>query len=284
MTATTDAPVITALQAELARIQAELTQRDQELETLRTVIDSLPYAAFWKDMHGSYTGANQRFVADLGFAAAADVLGKSDADLPWQPGEAALFQVADARVLAQGQTEYDDSETVVYPDGRQEWFETYRIPLRSASGALVGILTTYNNITQRRSAETTVLAQAHQLHELSTPLIPLSDHVLLMPLIGAIDTARAQHMLEVLLAGLAAHHAQCAIVDITGVLVVDTQVAAALIRAAHAARLLGARVILTGMRPDVAQTLVGIGVDLTDIVTLSTIQSGIAYALRGDAF
>ena len=284
MTTTTDDTVIAALQAELVRVQADLTQRDQALATMRAVIDSLPYATFWKDMTGRYAGANQRFVTDLGFTAAADVVGKSDAALPWQPGEAALFQAADARVLAHGQAEYDDSETVIYPDGRQEWFETYRIPLRNAAGALVGIMTTYNNITQRRTAETTVQAQAAQLHELSTPLIPLHDQVVLMPLIGAIDTARAQHLLEVLLAGLATHHARCAIVDITGVLVVDTQVAAALIRAAQAARLLGARVIITGMRPDVAQTLVGIGVDLTDIVTLNTIQSGIAYALRGHAF
>jgi rsbT co-antagonist protein RsbR len=74
-------------------------------------------------------------------------------------------------------------------------------------------------------------------------------------------------------------HAQVAILDITGVPVVDTQVANALLRAAQAVKLLGAQVVLTGIRPEVAQTLVGLGVDLGDIVTRGTLQSGIAFAL-----
>ena len=74
-------------------------------------------------------------------------------------------------------------------------------------------------------------------------------------------------------------HAKTAIIDITGVPVVDTQVASALLRAAQAVRLLGAQVMLTGIRPEVAQTLVGLGVNLGDIITRSTLQSGIAYAI-----
>jgi PAS domain S-box-containing protein len=125
-----------------------------------------------------------------------------------------------------------------------------------------------------------IAVQQAALRELSTPLIPLADHVVAMPLIGSIDSARAQQIIEELLAGVVANRATTAIIDITGVLIVDTQVAGALLRAAQAVELLGSRVVITGIRPEVAQTLVGIGVNLGSIVTRATLQDGIAYALR----
>jgi rsbT co-antagonist protein RsbR len=87
-------------------------------------------------------------------------------------------------------------------------------------------------------------------------------------------------VLETLLEGVAENHASAVILDITGVQVVDTQVANAILRAAQAVKLLGAQVIITGIRPEVAQTLVTLGADLSSIITRSTLQSGIAYALR----
>lgn len=145
-----------------------------------------------------------------------------------------------------------------------------------------------DDITERKQAEEarrqalaqeeTIRAQQAMLAELSTPLIPLNEAVMVMPLIGAVDSARAQQVLETLLQGIARNGAQVAILDITGVAVVDTQVANALIRAAQAVKLLGAQVVLTGIRPEVAQTLVGLGADLSGIVTRSSLQSGIAYA------
>jgi PAS domain S-box-containing protein len=132
-----------------------------------------------------------------------------------------------------------------------------------------------------RLQEQIIQAQAAALVELSTPLIPISDQVMVMPLIGAVDSRRAQQVIETLLHGVEQLHARVAILDITGVPVVDTHVANALLHAAQAVRLLGARMVLTGIRPEVAQTLVGLGVDLGDIVTQSTLQSGIAYATNG---
>jgi len=125
-----------------------------------------------------------------------------------------------------------------------------------------------------------IQAQAVALRELSSPLIPISDNVLVMPLIGAIDSGRAQQVLETLLAGIASHAAHLVIVDITGVPLIDTQMANALIRTAQAVKLLGAQVVLTGIRPEVAQTLVGLDLDLRGIVTCSTLQAGIVYGLR----
>jgi rsbT co-antagonist protein RsbR len=131
-----------------------------------------------------------------------------------------------------------------------------------------------------RRQEEVIRAQALAIAELSTPLIPITDEILVMPLVGVMDSNRAKQVMENLLDGISLSRGHFAIIDITGVPVVDTQVANALIRAAHAARLLGAEVILTGISPHVAQTLVTIDTDLSAITTRGTLQSGISYALE----
>ena len=125
-----------------------------------------------------------------------------------------------------------------------------------------------------------ITAQQAALRELSTPLIPIANGVVVMPLIGSLDSARAQQVIETLIEGVASSQAKMAILDITGVAVVDTQVANALLRAAQAVRLLGAQVVLTGIKPEVAQTLFNLGADMSSIITRGGPQSGIAYALQ----
>lgn len=150
------------------------------------------------------------------------------------------------------------------------------------------ILVLSRDMTKQRRAERErqamqeqiIQAQQAALRELSTPLMPIADGVVAMPIIGAIDTMRAQQIMEALLQGIAEHSADIAILDITGVKVVDTQVAGALVRAAQAARMLGARVVLTGISPEIAQTLVHIGAEMREMVAKPTLQQGIAYALE----
>jgi anti-anti-sigma regulatory factor len=144
------------------------------------------------------------------------------------------------------------------------------------------------DITDRKLAEETearlkdevINAQAAILAELGTPLIPISAEVLVMPLVGSIDSQRSERVVEALLHGIVKSRARVAIIDVTGVASVDARTADALIRAARAVRLLGAEVVLTGMRAEVAQTLVTLHVDLGGIVTRGTLESGIAYANR----
>lgn len=124
-----------------------------------------------------------------------------------------------------------------------------------------------------------VRMQAARLAELSTPLIPVTNEIVIMPLIGTVDTERASQVLASLSEGIVKTGARIAIVDITGVRAVDSHVASTLINAAQAVRLLGAEVVLTGIRPQVAQTLVGLGINFDALTTRSTLQRGIAYAL-----
>jgi PAS domain S-box-containing protein len=148
--------------------------------------------------------------------------------------------------------------------------------------------TIMRNLTPMKQAEAEraalqeqiIEAQRSALRELSSPLIPIAENVVIMPLIGSIDSNRAQDIMETLLEGVATHQAHIAILDITGVSVVDTQVANALIQAAQAVGLLGAQVVLTGIGPTMAQTLVHLGADLSSIITRANLQSAIAYALQ----
>lgn len=118
------------------------------------------------------------------------------------------------------------------------------------------------------------------IQKLSTPLIPVYDKVLVVPLIAELDDERAQKLTESLLAAVVERQARIAILDITGVPSMDARVAAALVRTAKAVQLLGARVVLVGIRPEMAQALVQLGVELSGMATLANLQSAIEYALR----
>jgi anti-anti-sigma regulatory factor len=167
-------------------------------------------------------------------------------------------------------------------DTERDW-SAGEIGALKASAGIIGAALERGRLDQelRRHSlqDEIILAQQAALQELSTPLMAISDSAMVMPLVGAIDSGRAQQIIETLLEGVSAHRASVAIIDITGVSVVDTQVANALLRAAQAVKLLGAQVVLTGIRPEIAQTLVGLGVDLGGLITRSTLQAGIAFAI-----
>jgi rsbT co-antagonist protein RsbR len=258
-----------------------------ERATLRTIIDSLPDVMYVKDREGRFVVANQAMAQLVGHSSPDALIGKTDFEL--FPHELAAAYDADERaIIESGIPLLNKEEPVVHADGTSHWIATTKVPLRDEQGRAIGMVGRGQDITERKRIEAErhqlqeelIQAQAAALQELSTPLIPISDTVLVMPLIGRIDARRANQILETLLSGIQEQQADLAIIDITGVNLVDTQVAHALLQAARAVRLLGAQVVLTGLRPEVAQTLVSLGVDLSDIVTRSTLQSGIAYGLR----
>lgn len=130
----------------------------------------------------------------------------------------------------------------------------------------------------RAMHEQVIRSQEATIRELSTPLIPLEAGVVVMPLVGKLDPVRAQQVLERLLDGVVAQRAQTVIIDITGVPLVDAEVASALVRVTLAARLLGTRAILSGIRPEVAQLMVALDINLEKLVTCSSLQSALVLA------
>ena len=126
--------------------------------------------------------------------------------------------------------------------------------------------------------ERMIRGQAAQLRELSTPIIPLHAGILALPLIGTIDADRAGQIMETLLNGITQQQAEVVLVDITGVPVVDIDVAHYLLQAARAAALIGAQMVLVGISPKIAQTLTHIGADLAHLTTCANLQAGLDYA------
>ncbi|EYF03134.1 PAS domain-containing protein [Chondromyces apiculatus] len=167
-----------------------------------------------------------------------------------------------------------------HKDGSYRWMRDETKLVKDAEGRPFEAVGTWQDVTERKEVEHTLQQQENALLELSTPLIPISDEILVMPLIGMVDSRRAEQIMSTILDGITARRAKVAILDITGMGSVDTKIAELLLRTARAARLLGVEVLLTGIRPDVAQTLVTLGVDLGAVVTFGTLQAGIQHAMR----
>ncbi|MET8147207.1 STAS domain-containing protein [Actinoplanes sp. NPDC049668] len=139
-------------------------------------------------------------------------------------------------------------------------------------------LFTFETYVQTR--EEVIVEQNHQLLELSTPVIKLWDGVLAVPLVGTLDSARSQVVMESLLQALVDTGSAYAILDITGVPAVDTQVAQHILKTVMAARLMGAECIISGIRPQIAQTVVSLGIEFGDIVTKASLADALLHTLR----
>lgn len=126
-------------------------------EMLQVVLNNIPQFIFWKDRNSVYLGCNNNFVRMAGCQTAADIIGKTDYDLAWKKEEADFFRTSDDRVMSTGQAEYHIVEKQLQTDGKETWLDTNKIPLLSRTGNIVGILGTYEDITDRKRLESELL-------------------------------------------------------------------------------------------------------------------------------
>lgn len=216
-----------------------------------------------------------------------EVIGKSDFDLH-APELAENFTAEERHMLDSGIGLYDQEQLTYDPDtGQEVWLSTTKMPVIDAEGTIKGLVGFAENITQRKHFQqqleeksAVVEAQQEALLELSTPILPIFDNILALPLIGAIDSQRAANIMRALLAGISEHRAKIVILDITGVPLIDTGIADNLHRTIQAARLKGAKTIITGVSDAVAETLVDLGIDWSSVQTLNNLQSGLLAALK----
>jgi rsbT co-antagonist protein RsbR len=138
----------------------------------------------------------------------------------------------------------------------------------------------YTTEVAQRAREEIISRQQQELLELSTPVVRLWENVLALPLIGTLDSARTQVVMQNLLEAIVNTRSDIAIIDITGVPTVDTLVAQHLLKTVAAARLMGADCIISGIRPQIAQTIIHLGVDLADVTTKATLADAFALALQ----
>jgi rsbT co-antagonist protein RsbR len=193
---------------------------------------------------------------------------RSRAILGFSPAETAGFVFSAKRpIFSQIRQEYKgDGESL----GTQMW----------AATEILDSMGVYTTEVYQKSREEVIRRQQEELLELSTPVVKLWDGVLALPIIGTLDSARTQVVMESLLDAIVKTNSRIAIIDITGVPTVDTVVAQHLLKTVTAARLMGADCIISGVRPQIAQTIVHLGISLLDVTTKATLAAAFLIALQ----
>ena len=165
-------------------------------------------------------------------------------------------------------------------DGTRYWANIVLSPIRDDHHNVAGYVKVARDLTERRKQDQLVQQQRDEILELSTPVIQVWDKVLILPLIGTLNSARAARLTESLLQRIAADQAEVVILDISGVPGIDSGVAQHLLETAEAARLMGTASILSGVRPDTAQSMVHLGIELGDLHSRASLKDALQLALQ----
>lgn len=271
----------------IEKSQQALRERAQQSGLLSRVLENLPIGVMLIDAASGNQVLSNAAATTLWPSPAGE--GSADASGPaiLRPGSDEPLPEPERTpqlVLATRQQQHVDVDVLL--KGKRRALETTGVPMLADDGQLRSVLVLLNDVTARREAEGSrakmqdelIAVQAAALAERSTPIIPISDDIVVVPLIGSLDAERSTQLMDTVPSAASHYEAKVAIVDITGVSTLDTQAARTLIGVARALRLLGIEPVVTGMRAEVAQTLVQLGVRLDGLSTRSNLKSGIAHA------
>ena len=257
----------------------ERRQRDRMLRGVEQMVDSITdYEVIRLDRDGTVRSWNPG-ARRLKQYAAAEVIGHhvsmfyTDEDI-----QAGLAEQEMAVAAREGRFETEGWRT--RRDGSRFWANVVLSPIRDVSGELIGYVKVARDLTERREQEQLVQRQRDEILELSTPVIQVWDKVLVLPIIGTLDSVRATRLTEALLDRIAEHQAEVVILEVSGVPAIDTDVAQHLLKTVEAARLMGAASIMAGVRPETAQAIVHLGIDLGTLRSRSTLKDALQLALR----
>lgn len=232
-----------------------------------------PFMVFGQD--GKMTDVNSAAISAIGFEWEA-IKGRDFASFFTDPEQA---RVGYETVFKEGKVRNYPLE-LKHRDGSKIPVHFNAAVYRNEAGKVLGIFASARDITERLSAEARIRQQSNEILELSTPVMQVWKGVVVAPLIGSLDSARTQQFMERLLNRITETNSPVALIDIMGVPTIDTATAQHIIETIAAVRLLGSQVVLTGVRPAIAQTLVHLGVNLSDITTRSSLAAGLHVALN----
>ena len=279
----------------MAAIFLNITERKQReaererllghLNRLVAIIDNSDDFVSVADLQGQIIYTNPPGMAMVG-RPGQDPTGMQIADL--HPPEMARKILDEYLPIVMEKESWSGETTLLHVDGTIVPTSQVIMLIRNKAGEPESLVTIARDMGEfkRAKAEREHLQQealeAHRraIQELSTPVIPIIERIIIMPLVGSIDSMRARDITRALLAGIREHQAQVVIMDITGVSIVDSGVANHLNKTIQAARLKGARTIVTGISDAVAETIVDLGIDWGSIDTLNDLQTGLVIALR----
>lgn len=259
---------------ERKRIEGELRDNSSRLQLL---VQASPLAIIVHNRDGLVTNWNPAAERIFGWKED-EVLGRP---LPVVPEEGLNKFLTVMENLQKGEVINNLEEKGLTKSGSRIDISISAAPIRDPEGNINGFLGVIADVSDRKRSEEIIQQQARDILDISTPVVQLWEGVLALPLIGTLDSQRTQQITERLLNRIVETNSPFAIIDLTGVPTVDTQTGRHLIDTIAAVRLLGTQTLLTGIRPEIAQTLVHLGIDMTGIVTRTTLASGLRYALEG---
>jgi rsbT co-antagonist protein RsbR len=262
----------------LPESQRSLTS--QNLEMLQILVESLAeYAIIMLDPKGNVTSWNPAAERLKGYKED-EIIGKHFSVF-YPPEDVANGKTTRELESAVRDGRFEDEGWRLRKDGTKFWANVVITALRDSEGKLRGFGKVTRDLSERREAEERIQQQAREILEMATvPVVQVWDGVLLVPLIGMLDSGRTQQLMEKLLQRITETSSPVALIDITGVPAIDTQTAQHLTETIKAVRYVGANVVLTGVRPSIAQTLVHLGIDLASVVTRSSLTAGLRVALE----
>ncbi len=274
----------------IAAIITDITRRKQQqeqLETFKTIVEKANDGIAISDMTGAFTYGNRALHEIYGYDYDQREMQRLHIPDIWLPEHHEyLNNTVLPTIMTEGrwQKEYEG----LRKDGSRAILMSHVFPVMNADGQPVGMAAHIRDMTEERAMQAErerlqqeiIEGQRQALRELSTPIIPLMDGIVVIPLIGTIDTQRAREITRSLLAGITQNRARTIILDITGVPIVDSGVADHLNKSIQAARLKGARTIVTGISDAVAETIVDLGIDWSGVDTLRDLQSGLLVAMQ----
>jgi rsbT co-antagonist protein RsbR len=252
------------------------TKLRTQVQLLQTILDNVPIIVWALDTQGVYTYHDGKEAEHLGLQPG-QVIGQSAFDVHPDLAESGASV---KRALA-GETQHHIDQI------NGAWWETWEMPVHDEQGEVTAVVGVTLNVSGAKRAEEELRAklelierQQRVIRALSTPIIQVWDNVLTLPMVGVIDSARASEIMQSLLNEVVRTRARYAILDMTGVDAIDTATASHLLSLIRAIQLLGAEGIVTGLQPSIAQTIVGLGVDLSGILTLATLREGLKLCMR----
>jgi rsbT co-antagonist protein RsbR len=251
---------------------------DKDLDYRLLVQNMKDYAIFMIDPNGRMVTWNEGAQRLTGYTAE-EILGKQT-DVFYGKEDIAAGKPARELEIGSKTGRYEDEGWRYRKDGSRYWASVVVNAIRDKDDNLIGFAKVIRDITDRRRSEEALARQAREILEISTPVVQVWDGIMLVPLIGTLDSQRTQQVMEKLLTSIAESNSPVALIDITGVPTIDTQTARHLVETVTAVRLLGAEVLLTGVRPAIAQTLVHLGIELSGVITRSSLSSGLKQALE----
>ncbi|XXT22812.1 STAS domain-containing protein [Sorangium sp. So ce429] len=260
-----------------ADAQGEREEKLREAQlVLRAILENLPISVARYDREGFFTFQDGKGLGAVGMKPG-QLVGANVLEL-YRDHEEGL---ADLRRGLAGEA----SHTVYEAHGAV--FETWQVPVRDEGGEPDGLVSVTLDATASRQREielqsklALIETQQKVIRDLSTPIIEVWDKVLTLPMVGVVDSLRISEVMDNLLTAVVDKDARYAILDLTGVDAVDTQTASYLIEMIKAIRLLGAEGIITGIRANVAQTMIALGLDLSGVTTVGNLRAGLKLCMR----